>query len=164
MNTQQIYKILLSDSFVRRSPLIRVLARDQLPHHIDRTRTAVFIINTDASTNSGLHWVGLYYNGVGTFFYFDAFGLPILNSDIMTFVQTNSDRPLIYNTRHVQDCLSIACGLYAIYFMLIMCRGGTLRRVLQPFDSSHRQFVNDKIVARLLTPWLRKTSLNLSSL
>jgi hypothetical protein len=162
MNTVQIFKVLLSDIYVRRASIVRVLAHDQLPNHIALTKTAAFVVNTDPSDQPGSHWVALYYNGLGQFEYFDSFGLPVLHGDILSFVERNSNKPLVYNTRTLQDVLSNTCALYAIYFLLIKVRGGTMRRVLLPFGAGHRQRINDRIIYRLVKPWLVKTSLDLS--
>ena len=78
MNTLQIFKVLLSDIYVRRTSIVRVLPRYQLPNHIDPTKAAAFVVNTDPSDQPGSHWVALYYDGLGQFEYFDSFGLPVL--------------------------------------------------------------------------------------
>ena len=82
-------------------------------------------------------------------------------ADISRFVERNSNKPLVYNTRTLQDVLSNTCALYVIYFLLIKIRGGTMRRVLLPFGSGHRQRINDRIIYRLVKPWLVKASLDL---
>lgn len=162
MNTNQIKRILLADVFVRRAHIVRVLPRDYLPTYIDRQKVAVFIINTDTSDRPGSHWIGLFYDGVGRFHYFDSFGLPPLHRDIVTFIEHNSSTPFLYNSRTLQDVLSDTCGLYAIYFILIKCRGGTMQRVLIPFTSSHRQFVNDRVIWRLVRPNVLKARIVLN--
>lgn len=154
MNTQEILEILLTDSFVRRSG-VKVLARDQLPPRINRYKAAAFVVNVDPSWRPGSHWIGLYYNGLGSFEYFDSFGLPPFHADIVKFIERNSDRPCIYNPRPLQDILISTCGLFVIYFILIKCRGGSMRRVLAPFTT--RQHVNDRLVWRLLRPWINKS-------
>ena len=67
MNTQQIKRILRADVRIRRIPLVKVLARDQLPTRIDKSRCAAFVINTDPICMPGSHWVALYYDGFGRF-------------------------------------------------------------------------------------------------
>lgn len=156
MDTQQLRQLLMSDLFVRRLPLVNVCARDHLPRHIDRTQPAALIVNTDTSAYSGSHWIALYFNGLGQFEYFDSFGLPPLHADIIHFIQRNSDRSPVYNTRMLQDINNTTCGLYALYFLLMKCRGSSMSRILQRFG--HRQHVNDRLVFRLVTPWLKKTS------
>lgn len=155
MNSQQIRDILEGDIFVRRIPFVRVLARDQLPTQMERTRPAAFIINTDPITLPGSHWVGLYYNGVGEFTYFDSFGFGPLNSEIVYFIENNSNRPFLYKPCVLQDIPSDTCGLYAIYFIMIKARGGSLSRVLLPFQTSgRRQHINDRIIIRLTHQWI----------
>lgn len=162
MNTQQIYRILLADHLVRRTHIVQVLARDQLPTHIDYNKTAAFIINTDKSDQPGSHWVGLYFDGA--FEYFDSFGLPPYHEEIISFIERNSTRPVIYNPRILQDLQSGACGLFSIHFIRVKCRRGRMSRVLLPFSAGHRQYINDRIVWRLVSPLILKTYPALSSL
>ena len=153
MNTDQIQRILDSDICVSRIGA-KVLACDQLPTYIDRSRRAAFVINTDPSDMPGSHWVGLYYDAAYRFEYFDSFGLQPVHAQIVSFIRRNSNRPLLFNSRHLQDTVSAVCGLYCIYFLLVKCRGGSMQRVLYPFSSSTRQWQNDRIIYRLLRPRL----------
>jgi hypothetical protein len=151
MNTKELHTILAADVFVQRTSFFSVLACDQLPPRIDRTKRAAFIINLDLSTDKGSHWVGLFFNGLSQFTYFDSLGLPPLQRHILSFIKNNSDRRLIYNTRALQDILSNSCGLYALYFVLLKARGASLNCILRPFStSSNRQYINDRIISRLV--------------
>lgn len=148
MNTRDIYDLLSSDIWVRQTELVRVLPIDQLPRYINPTKTAAIIVNTDPSYRAGSHWVGLYYNGLGKFTYFDSFGLPPRHREIMDFIERNSTKPYSYNPQIIQDLLSNACGLYAVYFIMIMCRGGSMQTVVRHFKP--KQWVNDRVVYSLL--------------
>jgi hypothetical protein len=158
MNTRQIRRILHADIYVRRCPNVQVCSRDMLPSRLDRSRTACFVINTDTSDLPGSHWVALFYTSLSQFEYFDSFGLPPLHREIASFIRNNSDRPLVYNGRALQDINNSTCGLYAIHFLTIKARGGSMQRVLASFPASHRQRVNDSIVTRLIAPLKRKAA------
>lgn len=157
MNTREIFRLISSDLFVKRYPLVRVLARNQLPRYIDRTKPAVFVVNTDPSWRPGSHWVGLHYDGMGQFEYFDSFGLPpTVYRNIHRFITRNSDRPVGYNSRILQDVLSDYCGLYVIHFVLMKARGANMKDLLRIFPAETKQWRNDRIVYRLLRPKLLK--------
>ena len=150
MNTRDLQSILASDSFVQRTALFAVLACDQLPTRLDRTKQAAFIINLDSSADAGSHWVGLFFDGLSQFTYFDSFGLPPRQPSIKTFIKNNSNRPLVYNSRVLQDILTNSCGLYAVYFVLLKARGASLNVILHPFSTSpNRQYINDRLISRL---------------
>jgi hypothetical protein len=150
MNTRELQSILAADLFVQRTTLFAVLACDQLPARLDRTKQAAFIINLDSSSEAGSHWVGLFFNGLSQFTYFDSFGLPPREPAILSFIKNNSNRPLVYNSRVLQDILTNSCGLYAAYFVLKKARGANLKVILQPFSASaSRQYINDRIITRL---------------
>lgn len=128
-----------------------------------RNKPAAFIINTDPISLPGTHWVGLFYNNVGEFTYFDSFGFGPRNSEILSFIRNNSNRPFLYNTRVLQDVLSDTCGLYAIYFIMIKACGGSLERVLLPFQTTGRkQHINDRIVKRLTHRWVYPARIRLT--
>ena len=162
MNSDQILKVLLSDLLVRRVPSVKVLACDQLPDHINPTKTAAFVINTDPISLPGEHWVALFYNGLGRFYYMDSYGLPPLNDYIVTFIKAHSTRPYVYNPRALQHIINSTCGLYCIYFVLIKARGGTMKHFHTPFTGTYHQYVNDMIIQRLTRPVVRMANVVVS--
>jgi hypothetical protein len=150
MNTRELQSILAADLFVQRTNLFGVVACDQLPTRIDRTKQAAFIINLDSSKDEGSHWVGLFFNGLSQFTYFDSFGLPPREPAILAFIKNNSNRPFVYNSRVLQDIVTNSCGLYAVYFVLKKVRGASLKLILHPFSPSPaRQYINDRLISRL---------------
>lgn len=149
MNTQELQTILDNNIHTRRLGTCRVVARDQLPASIDMTKTAGFILNTDPSFRPGEHWTALFYNGLGTWEFFDSFGLPPRHREVINFIERHSKRPWSYNTYMLQQLLSSTCGLYAVYFLITKARGGTLHTVLRHFRSN-KQWLNDRTVTRLV--------------
>lgn len=146
MNAQQIYSVLMSDVCARRV-FQGVYPRDRLPRVV--RHPSIFIINTDASSGPGLHWVAVSFNHFGYCEYFDSFGVPPVHSDIVDFMHRNSYHPYTYNQRFLQDLTSSACGLYVIYYVLMKSRGQSLRHILWSF-SSRSQWMNDKKVRELI--------------
>ena len=136
MNTQEIKAILLADPHLQRLTLVDVCARDQLPTYIEPTKPAAFIVNTDTRANIGSHWVGIYIDTFANCTYFDSFGFRPLTSDIVNFITRNTTKPLIWNSRMLQDVVSTSCGLYAIYFLLMKARGRSLAQIVQRFFSN----------------------------
>ena len=51
-----------------------------------------------------------------TCFYINSFGLPIINSNILNYV--NQYKKVIYSDQWIQDYLSTCCGLFCIAFVL----------------------------------------------
>ena len=91
MNSKEISDILLRDTHARR--VFRgVFPRDMLPRRmgLETQRRSCYVINTDPSRSSGLHWVVVFYDGNGHAEYFDSFGLPPMHVPIQHFIQRNT--------------------------------------------------------------------------
>ena len=159
MNTREIKTILLGDPHLQKISLIDVCARDQLPTYFDPTKTVGFIVNTDKQTDRGSHWVALYIDSFGQCTYFDSFGFGPLYSEIVNFILRNSTKPLIYNSRMLQDVGSTSCGLYAIYFLLMKARGRSLAQIVQRFLATNQQYKNDRIIKKVIQEYLIKRHL-----
>lgn len=65
MNTLDVKNIITSEIVVCCADVYPAVVRDQLPTHINQTKTTAFIVNTDPIYLEGEHWVGLYNNGCG---------------------------------------------------------------------------------------------------
>ena len=80
-----------------------------------RTYPSSIIINTSRSGEVGEHWVGLHLTNDASF-YFDSFGIPIIEEDIFQFLKKYYN-VVIYNQVCIQDLTSKSCGLYSIAFI-----------------------------------------------
>ena len=150
MNTREIGRVLMKDLCARR--VFRgVFPRDKLPHYVDIRRPGAYIINTDHSSGPGEHWVVVWFDGRGKAEYFDSFGLPPLHYEIESFLLRHS-QTYMYNKRLLQDLTSSACGLYAMYYVIMKSRGASLAKVVSAFHP-HKLRTNDRTVSRRLRPY-----------
>ena len=96
---------------------------DLLPHFI--TQTSTVIVNTDAHTQSGSHWLAIRLEPrSSTAFYFDSYGLSPHILDIQSFLRRNFT-VLNYNNAQFQGPTSTVCGKYCCLFSLYTDRGYT---------------------------------------
>jgi hypothetical protein len=108
-----------------------VFPSDMLTHSI--TRTGTVIVNTDAHTQTGLHWLAIHLEPrSSTAFYFDSYGLSPHINDIQSFLRRNST-VLHYNTVQFQGPTSTVCGKYCCLFALYMDRGYTGKQFVGMF-------------------------------
>ena len=141
MDTRQLLRLVRRDA-----PIVRgVFARDTLPETIQWP--SGYIINTDPVSEPGEHWVAVFidHNGVGE--YFDSFGLPPLH-DALTLFLNKHCVSWTFNSRHLQDVMSMACGLYCVYYLRMRCRGVARERLLRIFSDDYSN--NDAIVRHLV--------------
>ena len=115
MDTLEIEKTLQSIDWFR-----GVFACNMLPKGIVYNRPAGYVVNTDPSTLPGEHWVAIYLPLHGPGEYFDSFGQPPINREIVNFLDKNSPSGWIYNTVQIQEAVSTStvCGNYTILFLL----------------------------------------------
>ena len=73
------------------------------------------IINTDTANSSGEHWVALVLKKKCCF-YFDSFGLPVMNNNILNFLSDNYKK-FTYTNVCIQSASSDYCGKFCIAFI-----------------------------------------------
>ena len=114
------------------------------------------IINTDRSKQHGSHWVSVYVTRDNHGEYFDSFGFPPLVQDIVSFL---NELGLCFCKSNfvVQHPASVACGHFAIGFLLARFRDVSFEEFLAFFDSSQLQ-QNDSIIKKWNTTFLKRTS------
>lgn len=123
-----------------------VFASDSLPHKVNLP--SAFIINTSPRRQLEGHWVGLYLNRNGVAEYFDSFGFPPQQRDILNFIKHHS-RKLIYNKKQIQHLSSNKCGKFAIVFILIKLFKRSVLELVDRF--SLNLMVNDLILERIFS-------------
>lgn len=121
-----------------------VFACDRLP--VVFSLPALFIINLSPSTESGSHWITLHIDEEGSAFYFDSFGMPPSNPDILRFLKLHSKK-LAHNKKQLQHLSSIKCGRFASVFVISVLRGNDFKQVLDKFSDNLK--VNDIIIEGL---------------
>lgn len=104
---------------------------------------ALFIINLSPSSQPGSHWVSLHIDEKGTAFYFDSFGMPPRNTDILRFMRLHSKRS-VHNRKQLQHLSSIKCGRFVCVFVISMLRGNGFKSVADKFSNNLK--INDIII------------------
>ena len=107
-------------------------------------KTKSIIINTDSGR--GEHWVAMVLTG-GKCFYFDSFGLPIINTNILNYVNTKKYKTVTYSNQCIQDYLSTSCGLFCIAFVMYVKNRIDYLSFLSIFKDLKN---NDSVVKNLL--------------
>ena len=87
---------------------------DKLPKIKDKKKNFSLIINTGDSQSLGEHWLAVKVNNQKCF-YFDSFGLPIINDMIKDFLRQYEK--CFYSNVCVQDINSKVCGNLCIMFI-----------------------------------------------
>ena len=105
------------------------------------------IINTDPTTEPGDHWLGLYLTK-NKCFYFDSFGLGIMDQSIVTFLKQHYNKVTV-NNECIQHHNSDKCGLFCVAFIKKVKSTNSYKKFISNFDSVHL-LNNDKIVLSFL--------------
>ena len=113
-----------------------VIAKDELPLRKPE-HVKAYIVNTQPSYKPGEHWVAVTFNRNGDLLYFDSYGLPPMEKEIIDFIHNHSTR-WIFNKQPLQSLYAITCGLYCIFVLDAVSRGANLQRCLQ-----HRFYTTD---------------------
>ena len=137
MHSSEIKKKLMKDkTFIGCFPF------DKLPP-LPEKLPAKLIINTGASSTEGEHWVALLLKPKSCF-YFDSFGIPILNNEIYKFLQKKYKK-VTFSTLCVQDYRSNKCGEFCIIFLKNVSSKKTYLLFLKRFSDANL-LINDKLL------------------
>jgi hypothetical protein len=126
MQSTTIGKILhLSKEFLGCFPL------DKLPSFPTEFPKSM-IINTHKSNQPGEHWIALVLTKKHCF-YFDTFGLPIINKTIMQYL--NSQYKVVrYSNVCIQHITSNKCGEFCIVFVVQVKSKTTYEKFISQFN------------------------------
>jgi len=138
MNGKQISKLLYSHPATRNIFKGVYSINSRFPNNTGKDKTAI-VINTAPSWSSGDHWVGV-FKDANNAIYFDSYGRPppLLLHDYL-------GKNYSYSETQLQSLLSTVCGQYCIAFILLMCKGKSLRFVVQSLDQGNK-ILNDHLV------------------
>ena len=103
------------------------------------------IINTAPSGTAGEHWVALVLHKKKCF-YFDSYGLPILNQDILRFL--HKYKKVTYADACIQSTFSDFCGKFCITFIKNVHDRHSYNAFIDQFDFVN-QYKNDSIVKNI---------------
>ena len=115
---------------------------DQLPA-LPKKLPAKLIINTGASSTEGEHWVALLLTPKSCF-YFDSFGIPIINHEIHKFLQKKY-KQVTFSALCIQDYRSNKCGEFCIIFLKNVSNKKTYMSFLKRFNNANLLF-NDRLI------------------
>ena len=141
MHTRELQYILDHGTWIKNLHA-RVCAKNQLPKQKPACVQAYFV-NTDSSYRSGEHWVAVIFNRNGDSTYFDSYGLPPLNTEIMSFIHNNSSR-WTYSKQVIRSLLGVVCGYYCIFVLNAMARGNNLHKCPQQTFRTTEHHRNDR--------------------
>ena len=132
----------IRQKFMKDKTFIGCFPFDKLPAFPEKL-PAKLIINTGASSTEGEHWVALLLKPKSCF-YFDSFGIPILNHEIHKFLQKKYKK-VTFSTLCVQDYRSNKCGEFCIIFLKNVNSKKTYLLFLKRF-SDINLLINDKLL------------------
>lgn len=115
---------------------------DKLPSKIKR-RPRAYIVNTDKSHQPGRHWVAFYFPSRGPAEFFDSMGRPpdFYHKRFKNVLLNN----YIYNDKRLQQYGTRTCGHFCLYYVILRCRGWSMRRIVNTFDFVNLNY-NERIV------------------
>lgn len=119
-------------------------ASDQLPT-VPFSFPKSLIINTATSDTGGEHWVALVMHKKKCY-YFDSFGLPIMNRNIIHFLCNY--KKVTYSDTCIQNTFSNACGKFCIAFIKHVHSKHSYNQFIDQFDFV-KLYKNDLIVENI---------------
>ena len=132
--------------FVNNTQFLGCFSIDNLPLRVKQFPSSL-IINTDPTTKPGDHWLAIHMTKTKCF-YFDSFGLGIIDQNIIDFLKQYYKRVTISNVC-IQHYDSDKCGLYCTAFIKNVKSKNTYKQFISNFNFVNL-LNNDKIVLSLL--------------
>ena len=132
----------IRQKFMKDKTFIGCFPFDKLPP-LPEKLPAKLIINTGASSTDGEHWVALLLKPKSCF-YFDSFGVPILNHEIHKFLQKKYKK-VTFSSLCIQDYRSDKCGEFCIIFLKNVSSKKTYLLFLKRFSDANL-LLNDKLL------------------
>ena len=144
MNSFQIENLLAADD-----KFLGCFPHDMLPPFPKKFPRSL-IINTDDSSKPGNHWVGLVLNK-NKCYYFDSFGVPILEKNIIHFLNHRYSTAIVNNTC-IQDAFSSLCGKFTIAFVAYVKDERQYHKFISVFDPNE-PYKNDQKILKIFEKW-----------
>ena len=119
-------------------------ACDQLPP-LPTTFPKSLIVNTAPYNTDGEHWVAMLLQK-NRCFYFDSFGLPVLNSNIIHFLRKY--KKVTYTDICIQHIYSEKCGKFCIGFINYVYSKKSYNNFISQFEFV-KLYKNDEIVENI---------------
>ena len=115
----------------KRKQFLGCFPLDQLPDFPTQFPKSC-IINTQTSTKLGEHWIALILTKKHCF-YFDSFGLPIINQSIQQYLNTHY-KIVRYSDVCIQHVESVKCGEFCIVFVTQVKSKATYEKFISQFN------------------------------
>ena len=131
MNSKEIESILKNDTSFR-----GCYSFDNLPK-LGKKFPQKIIINTGRRETQGEHWIALLLTSEECF-YFDSFGLPIINLEISKFLSSKF-RFVTYSEICIQHFLSNKCGQFCLLFLKTVNNKKSYNNFILSFDHKNLQ-------------------------
>ena len=119
-------------------------SRNQLPP-FPETFPKSMIINTGHSSGPGIHWVAMILLA-DKCLYFDPFGVSIVETDILDYVQSRY-QSVDYSNTCIQHVKSNKCGAFCVSFILSVKNKNDFKKFIDHFNATLLK-QNDKILKR----------------
>ena len=119
-------------------------SRNQLPP-FPETFPKSMIINTGHSIGPGIHWVAMILLA-DKCLYFDPFGVSIVETDILDYVQSGY-QSVDYSNTCIQHVKSNKCGAFCVSFILSVKNKNDYKKFIDHFNATLLK-QNDKILKR----------------
>ena len=142
MNTIQLNKILFNFPTTKDN-YAGTFAIDQLPKKIKYPSS--MIINNQKSTQTGAHWIGIYFDRNYKAIFFDSFAQTAKSYKLDKFLKRHS-LSIIENKKILQSYSSY-CGYYCVLFIIFISLGYSLKRFLKYFKTP---IENDNLFEKLI--------------
>ena len=111
---------------------------------------STYIFNLSKLNEKGSHLVAIQINSKAKkVIYFDSFGFPCTNKDILTFIFSVNNK-YEYNSKQIQDFESNYCGMYCLAFVMHHDSNNKFINFLRMFNSD-KLIKNDEIVVNYIS-------------
>ena len=121
--------------------------KDKLPKRFPKVLPKTIVVNTGLSSTHGDHWVALRLQKTCCF-YFDSFGVDIVDKEIMSFIKRKYQK-YTFNNKCIQNYDSENCGKFCIAFIKMVKNKKEFKTFVNNFDFYNLKN-NDKQIENIL--------------
>ena len=147
MDTVTLCQLACSDKMLKKT-FGGVYASDALPK--SKKNFSSFIVNLDRQSSPGSHWVAIYFQKRKSY-YFDSYGLPPKDKNILIFLKNNANT-ILYNKVCFQDNYTVTCGKFCLYFLFQSVRQRRLDDLHEKNKGKNETFIK-KFVRNNFERW-----------
>ena len=145
MDSRQIDVVLKSDSIVTANNFLGVFPSGKIPSVSTEIYPCCAVVNTKPHDHPGEHWVCFLKTKTNQGIYFDSYGVPPYNLPEIAEVLDGCDS-WTFNDISLQTPFSTVCGQYTIFALTHLCRGFSLKDIVQLLDDTSDTYGNDALI------------------